>query len=349
MGRNVALHLYMIRTFVHRGCGMAIQDNRLLLLGRVARMYYEEGSTQEAIAAQLNMSRPTVSRLLKEAREEGVVQITVRHPIRLVPELEDALAAAFPYLRKVMVVAPPGESVPGPGDLIARTVARAAADYIGGLVRDGDTIGVSWGNTLELVTLHLQAKAVADATVVQLNGGVSPAAVGTNAQEVAQRFGRAFGAQVYYLPVPAIVDSDAVRQALLTNRETAKLLELGRQANIAVYGIGAPGTDSVLVQAGYFTSWQVEGLRQRGAAGDICSRFFTEQGAVCDPGLDERTIGLPLQALAEKDYAVAVVPGRHKARGALGALRGRYLNVLITDEGTAREVLALFGKEETAR
>jgi deoxyribonucleoside regulator len=324
---------------------MALQDNRLFLLGRVARMYYEDGATQEAIATELKLSRPTVSRLLKEAREEGVVQIIIRHPLRFVPVLENEIRAAFPYLRRVIVVAPPTEAMASP-ELTAQGVARAAADYISSVVESGDIVGVSWGNTMEMLTLHLPQKPVRRATVVQLNGGVSRAATGTNAQEVAQRFGRAFGAQVYYLTVPAIVDSAGLREALQQNRETASLLDLGRRANIAVYGIGVPGPNSVLVQAGYITPRQVESLRRSGARGDICSRFFTADGTVCDRELDDRTIGLPLRELGAKEHAVAVVPGKHRAAGLLGALRGRYLNVLVTDEETAAEVLTLHGGEE---
>lgn len=319
-------------------CGMAVQEDRVLLLGRVARMYYEQGATQETIATELRLSRPTVSRLLKEAREEGVVQIIIHNPVRYANDLEGALRSAFPFLRKVIVVQPDEAA---PEEEVVRDVAKASADYIRGLVRPGDVIGVSWGNTLEQVTLQLQIRAIDQVTVVQLNGGVSQASMMTNAYEIAQRFGKAFEAQVYFLPLPAVVDGQAVKEALLTNTETAYVLELGRKANIAVYGIGHPGGDSVLVQAGYFTPAQVQEFRRRGAVGDICSRYFTVTGQICDPELDSRTIGLPLHALAAKEHAIAVVPGKHKAAGALGALRGRYLNELITDEATAREILVL--------
>lgn len=313
-------------------------EQRIHLLGQVAQMYYEQSATQDAIAAALKLSRPTVSRLLKEAREEGVVQIIINTPFRYVPELEADLAASFPGLRHVRVLRTSESSV----------VARAAAAYLGAILRDGDVIGVSWGNTMEELTNYLPNRVLRQATVVQLNGGVAQAGVGTNATEVAARFGRAFSADVYVLHVPAVVDNDQVREALLQNRETARVLELGRRANVRIYGVGVPESNSVLVKAGYVTPQYLQGLRRKGAVGDICSRYFTEHGAVCDPDLNGRTIGIPLEALAQAEHAIAVVPGFHRAPGALGALRGRFLNVLITDEATAREILRLHQEGCTA-
>lgn len=306
-------------------------DERMHLLARVAQMYYEQSATQEAIAASLSLSRPTISRLLREAREEGVVQFVINTPFRFAADLEQELLQAFPHLRQVQVLRT--------ADMA--TVTRAAAAFVGRIVKDGDLIGVSWGNTMADMTAHLPNRHLNGVTVVQLNGGVARAGAGTNAHEIVTGFGRAFGAEMYYLQVPAIVDSPMVREALLLNRETVRVLELGRRANIAVYGIGAPESQSVLVQAGYFTPQHLAGLSRKGAVGDICSRYFTEHGVPVDPELEERTIGLALPDLADREYAVAVVPGVRRAAGALGALRGGFLNVLITDEATAREILRL--------
>lgn len=302
---------------------------RAHLLGRVAQMYYEQNATQEAIAAALNISRPTVSRLLKEAREEGVVQIVIHLPFRYLPHLEAHLSRAFPHLNQVRVLQGT--------DLGA--VVRAAAVHVGAILRDGDVIGVSWGNTMAALIEHLPRKPLRGATVVQLNGGVARAGAGTNAHEIVTRFGQAFGAEAYYLYVPAIVDGMQVQAALLQNRETARVLELGRRANVAVFGIGVPEPDSVLVQSGYVSPDHLQALREQGAAGDICSRYFTEGGALADPELNDRTIGLPLAHLRTVEHAVAVAAGVHKAAAVLGALHGRFMNELIIDEATAREVL----------
>lgn len=312
------------------------EAERVQLLTRVAQLYYEQSATQEAIASALRISRPTVSRLLKEAREEGVVRIIINSPFHFVRDLEEELAAAFAHLREVRVLRTPH----------LNTVARAAGAYVAGVVKDGDIIGVSWGNTMAEIAAHLPNRALRSATVVQLKGAVSRAAHGTNAHEVVTRFGQAFSAEMYYLQVPAVVDTASVREVLLQNRETARVLELGRRATVAIYSIGVPESQSVLVQAGYFTPRQLQALRRRGAVGDICSRYFKADGRLFDPLLDACTIGMPLDELSNREQAIAVVSGAHKASATLGALRGRMMNVLIIDEATAREVLRLMREGE---
>jgi len=303
-------------------------DQRVYLLTRVAQLYYEQNATQEAIAACLNLSRPTVSRLLKEAREEGVVQIVIHSPFCFVTELEAALTQAFPHLRAARVVRTADPS----------GVARAAAAYIDHIVRDGDMIGVAWGTTMAAVASALPQRPLPDVTVVQLTGGIARSGAEGSAHDVVFRFGRAFGAAVYYLHVPAVVDGPHVHDALVGNQETAHVLDLGRRANIAVFGIGVPDEQSALVQAGRLSSGDLARLHTLGAAGDICSRYFTERGNLCDPALDARTIGPTLSELANRDYSIAVAHGVHKASAVLGALRGRYCNVLIIDEATAGKV-----------
>lgn len=307
-------------------------DQRIYLLTRVAQLYYEQNATQETIAAGLNLSRPTVSRLLKEARDEGLVQIVIQSPFRFVTELEAALMQAFPHLRAARVIRTADPS----------GVERAAAAYLGHIVRDGDIIGVAWGSTMAGVAEHLQPRLLKHATVVQLTGGIARSGAEGSAHDVVLRFGRALGASVYYLHVPAVVDGPHVRDALLSNRETAHVLELGRKAHIAVYGIGVPDERSALVQAGRLSTEDLAALRAKGAAGDICSRYFTAGGALCDPALDGRTIGPSLEELTDREYGIAVVHGTHKAQAVLGALRGRYCNVLVIDEATAQVVLHHF-------
>lgn len=321
--------------------GAMAEEQRQILLGQVAQLYYEQGATQDAIAGRLKISRPTVSRLLKEARETGVVEITIRRPMGCDSRLESDLIARFPRLKEARVLT-------GTGGLdeagIRRNLGRAAADYLRHLVVDGDIVGVTWGHTMEEVSgalTALEPRRLEGVTVVQLNGGVSRAGSGTNAADVVRRFAAAFGADARTLPVPAIVDSPLVRDTLVGETQIARLLDLARRANVAVYSIGAWGFDSVLVQAGYFTEDEYAALRARGAVGDICSHFFTVHGRVADPALEQRTVGLALESIGAKDHAVGVAGGPRKAEAILGALRGGLLNVLITDEESARSVLRL--------
>lgn len=319
------------------------EESRLFLLGRVAELYYEADLSQEEVAAELQLSRPKVSRLLKEARAAGIVQIIVHSPIAFHSQLETALKQAFPFLKKVLVVAARPDSLQANPARIQRDVARAAAEHIHRVVTDGAIIGVAWGSTMGQIVLHLMPKQVRGVVVVQMKGSASLVSRDNNAQEVARRFGQAYSARVYYLQVPTVVDTVAVRQALTANRETAEVLELGRRANIIVFSIGLTETDSVLIESGYLTVAEVEALKAKGVVGNIIAHHYDLGGAISEPELDARTIGLPLAEFGAREHAIAVVIGQHKARATLGALRGRHLNELILDEATAREVLALHG------
>lgn len=316
------------------------EQERVVLMGQVAQMYYEQGATQESIADALGLSRPTVSRILREAREAGVVEIIVHRPAGLDARLASELQRRFPVLRQALVV----DGTAGLGEeLVRRNLGRAAADFLLYLVRPGDCISVTWGQTMAAVAEALAPRPLAGVTVVQLNGGVSRAGSGTNAGEVVGRFGRAFGAAAHVLPVPAIVESATARDLLVRDRHIAPLLDLARGAGVAVFSIGALGPDSMLCAAGYFAPPEYDALVARGAVGDICSRFFTRDGEPVDPDLDRRTVGIELGDLRQKPYAVAVAGGARKVPGILGALRGRLLNVLITDAVTARQLLAQAG------
>jgi len=318
-------------------------------LVRVARMYYELGMNQEAIARVEGVSRSTVSRMLDTARREGIVQVRVSYPLESVESLEAELMARFP-LRKAFVtrVAIPDRRA------VLQDVCRSAAAYILQVVASGQKLGVSWGNTMYALVVNLHAVASSgspgslarDVTVVQLNGGVARSQFSTQAGAIVESFAAVFHGTPYLLPVPAIVDSEAA-PALMQESSIRMALELARSVDVAVFGIGYPSRQSILFQAGYYDTDKLEALRAAGAVGDILSRYFDSHGRICDPDLDRRTIGLTLEELRSIPTAIAVAVGEEKAAGILGALRGSYCNVLFTDEQTARAVLALHARAET--
>lgn len=314
------------------------EADRLVLMGQVARLYYAEGATQEEIARRLDISRPTISRLLRDARSAGVVEITIHTPLVRDGALEAALGQAYPWLKAVIVLRRSGGADPRP------ELGRAAADYLSGLVRDGDGVGVGWGSTMAAVAGALARRAPLPrqgVTVSQLSGGVGRAEAGTNAAQVVEGFRHAFAAAAHFLPVPAIVDSPAVRAVLAADSQVARLLDWGRRARLAVFGIGAPRPDSVMIAAGYLTAADMGRLRAAGAVGDILGRYFDGTGRMCDPELDNRTVGLALSDLPVKEYSVAVAGGAEKAAAILGALQGRFVNALITDAEAARPLLEM--------
>ncbi|MFP7295635.1 sugar-binding transcriptional regulator [Neobacillus niacini] len=298
-----------------------------------AKLYYLLDYNQSEIAKKLGISRPTVSRLLQQAKSEGMVQIKIMDPTEDVESLALQLEKKF-NLKKVIIASIPQFE----NHIIKNYLGEKAALYLHEIVKDHDIIGVTWGTTLYHIAVELKRKFVKDVKVVQLKGGVSHAETNTYASEILYLFGKAYNTTPLNLPLPAIVDHVVVKQAMEADRHIHKILELGKEANIAVFTLGSIKKDSLLFQMGYFTEDDQNALNEK-AVGDICSRFFDKNGEVCNESLNERTLGVKLEDLRNKEYSILVAGGPNKIEGIYGALKGNYANVLITDQFSAKFLL----------
>ena len=142
------------------------------------------------------------------------------------------------------------------------------------------------------------------------------------------------------MPLPAIVDNPSLKTAIISDRHIAKTLKLAREADIAAFTIGAFGSDSVLVQADYFESVEVEKLLEEGAVADICSRLIKADGSICSSELNQRTIGTELEELKAIPVSIAVAGGPEKASAIHAGIMGGWFNSLITDEQVAKTLVA---------
>lgn len=313
---------------------MALDQEKLNKVIEAAKLYYLLDYNQHEIANILGVSRPTVSRLLQQAKSEGIVQITITDPTENVENLASELEHKF-NLKKVIVASIPQYE----NHIIKNYLGEKAAGFLDEIVKDEDIIGVTWGTTLYHVAIELKQKFVKDVKVVQLKGGVSHSETNTYASEILYLFGKAFNTAPHNLPLPAIVDHVVVKQAMEADRHIRRILELGKQANIALFTIGPVKTDSLLFQLGYFTESDIQSLEGK-AVGDICSRFFDKEGRICNESLNERTLGVNLNDLKNKEFSILVAGGPNKIDGIYGALKGGFANVLITDHFTAKFLLS---------
>ena len=307
--------------------------DRSRLLIEAARLYYEHNLNQAQIATKLDVSRPGVSRLLQEARDTGIVKIQIVDPGARGTRLESALREKYGLKHAIVVPSDKQDTV------LKSRMGSALITLFDQLLTENTTLGVSWGSTLQAATEHLKPRLVKNMTVVQLNGGVSKAELDTHATEIAGRMGENYQAIPYLLPLPAIVDTAELKKAIISDRNIAKTLKLAREADIAVFTVGAFGSKSVLVQADYFEEAEVQALIQAGAVADICSRLIKADGSICSPELDDRTIGIELAELKARPFSIAVAGGLNKAQAIRAGLAGGYFISLITDEDVARQLL----------
>jgi deoxyribonucleoside regulator len=304
------------------------------LLVEAARLYYEHGFSQERISRKLEVSRPTVSRLLQEARNEGIVRIEIFDPLDRGSRIEDQLQEKF-QLKRAIIVPNDGES----DDVIKQRLGEAAVILLDQLLIEGITLGVSWGTTMQAVAGKLRRRNIKDMTVVQLNGGISKAEYDTHASEIAQKMGLNYSAIPFLLPLPAVLDHAKLKRAIVSDKNISRALELARKADVAMFTVGSFGHDSVLVKADYFEPDEIDSLIERGAVADICSRIIDHDGNICSKKLDARTVGIELEDLKQKPYSIAVAGGKEKLDAIRAGLKGQWFNTLITDEWVAHELL----------
>ncbi len=307
------------------------------LLADIARRYYLLDQSQQEIADQLDISRSNISRLLKEARRRGIVEIYIHHPLGRDTHLERQLAERF-GLREVGVV----QAIAGDAQATLVQAATLAAQMLDGFLANARSLGISWGTTINAIAQAFAPQRRYDVEVVQMMGGVGSSDPTIDGPAVAQRFAQALSGRYRYLHAPLIVDTPTIAQALLLERNIAETLSAAAQADVALVGIGAaePSVSS-LMRAGYLTPEEFRTIQQAGVVGDICARHFDITGRMAAPDIDARLISVSLESIAQIPVVVGAACGPTKARAIRGALAGGYLDVLITDSATAEAVLAL--------
>nr|WP_296067846.1 sugar-binding transcriptional regulator [uncultured Actinoplanes sp.] len=316
--------------------GVAAEHVRLLT--KVARMYHERGMRQPQIAQQLHISQPRVSRLLKQAAAVGIVRTVVISPRGVHAELEDAVEQKY-GLREVVVADSDGQA-----DEIAVTkaIAAAAAVYLETTLARDDRVGISsWSATL-LATVDAMhpAPSLTAERVVQILGGVGTSAAQSQATRLTGGLARHARAEAVYLVAPGLVATPEMRSALLNEPSIAAVIEAWHDLTVALVGVGSLEPSTLLRQSGNAIAAEEEQrLREAGAIGDVCMRFFDEDGRHVASSLDDRVLGIGADTLKQVPRRVGVAGGRRKYRAIRAALRGGWLNVLITDQATATELL----------
>lgn len=310
---------------------MDIEKQRLAI--EAARLYYQSDFSQQDIAERLGVSRPTVSRLLQYAKEQGYVRIDIIDPREDLNVLSQKLQSKY-GLDTVKVSYSPLNTY----EEIKKHIAKQTADYLNEIIQDKDIIGVTWGTTMYAVARQLQPKNVKGVEVVQLKGGISHSHVNTYAADTVNLFAEAFNTVARYLPLPVIFDNTDVKRIVEEDRHISRIIELGKQANIAVFTVGTVKEDALLFRLGYFSKEEQKLLKKTGV-GDICSRFFDKDGNICSREINNRTVGIDLSELRNKEKSILVAGGQRKVEAIQAALAGKYANILITDQFTAQSLL----------
>lgn len=308
-------------------------------------LHYRQGRSQKDIARMLGVSAATVSRLLERAFDEGLVRVEFDLP--RTQELEAALIQRF-GLRDAVVVAAGGR-----GD-VREELGVAAAGYFEKTVAHGMRVGVSCGFTLYHTVHALRERRLRDLALYPLSGESTLKLVDISPNTLVGMMAAKYRPHVtaYALPVQHLISLRQIereRRRLLRDPEVRKIYEAARSVDIALVGVGqiaeqTPGFCSLAESYGV----SVKRLREFGVVGEINYQPVDVEGRIVDQpelrALMHRVLSVEggrLQELSRREdrWVVAVAGGRSKAEAVRGALRGRFMNVLVTDEDVAQAVL----------
>jgi DNA-binding transcriptional regulator LsrR (DeoR family) len=314
-----------------------VEPNHHELLAQVASLYYEQEKTQNEIADLLGLSRVKIYRLLKEARQEQVVQIVIHWPIERDCPLESTLAQAY-GLKEALVL----KSNLQDGGPSLHKLGQLGARFLEGILQDGMTLTVCLGRSTYEVVNAIHPNFRAHVNVAQAIGSMPFATQELDSAALARILAQKLGGSVLYMSSPLMADTPEAAQVVRSQNSIQHTLSTARSADIALMGIGNLNpAASGYVRAGVITAGELSALANQGAVGDIGGQFFTASGDIHACTYNQRVIGLTLEEMRRIPKLIAIAKGLDKSRAILGALRTGVVDVLCTDDETARAILAL--------
>ena len=305
------------------------------LMVKVCSLYYIDDLKQEEIAKKLGISRPTISRLLKDAKEAGIVKIQIISPFTNdYSDLEKSLEAKY-GLKNVIIANDQNDDAGQKLEL-----AKETAFYLERILKPKDVVGISMGTTLKGISQFVNTRKESKITFVPLLGGVGQANIEIHPNQIVMEIANAFGGSYMMLHAPAVVSDPNIIKSFQEELGIKSVMEMMKKVNVAVVGLGTTlDQNSTAMATGYYDKKDIELMRKRNAVGDICMQTFNANGDSRDfSDLNRKVFGYPLENLRSIETVIAVVGGSSKLEAIKGAIKGRYINVLITNYSNALEL-----------
>lgn len=321
---------------VYRASNDSEAADNLDLMVQVAEKYYVEQLTQAQIAEMYDISRSTISRLLSRARDEGIVRIQIVRPQTRHLSLEQRLCTQFGLTEAIVIAA---QQWPSQSSEIRHLVGVEAAQFVDPLIKPNMLVGVGRGRTLAELAYGLSKIATPrNITLVQLLGDIDIKHSLARGAEITRLLCEGYVGAGYFLNAPALVQDQQLARLLMQSSNIQQVSALYDRLDLAIVGIGALH-NSPLVLAGLLGEPEIQRLADAGAVGDICGHFYTADGLLVDDAYPGVSIGISWQQLHACPQTIVIASGAEKVAPILGLLRIHMIDVLVTDERTAEQVL----------
>ena len=317
-----------------------VDDWRLIY--KVCSLYYEDDMRQQEVSDYLGISRATVSRMLQKGKESGIVRVEVINPVQFsYNKLEKALERKY-GLKEVIVVE--SSALDTTTESVSRMYERAAL-YLSQFFKDGDWIGVTMGHTLHnIVKTNRAFEKDKKLMFVPIVGGIGQSTidkVDVQSNRIAQEFSRKFGGTYTQFLSPAVFSEQKAMEYFLKEKSIRYIFDDFQKLDTLIMGIGIPQrVESTLVRAGYITGENLEKFARDGMAGDIALHFFDEDGATEKfRAFNDRVAGMPLEMMKKVRNRIGIAGGENRAEAIRGAIKGGFINMLITNIDAAEKLL----------
>lgn len=311
--------------------------DREQLIVDVAELYYEQKKTQQEISTIVGKTRPTVSKLLKEALVRRIVETRIRRPIHFDHGLESQLEDTFGLKEAKVFISRKNDY-----EHLRRYLGVVGASVLKSILHSGMSIGVTWGTTLQSIIDAMEEIPLANVKIVQIAGALGGHGAAFDAISLVQRLSEKLHAEPYYLNAPYLVENAEMAKSLLGNRSNRRVIDMGKECDVVLIGIGKldPQT-STLYLGGHISLKELEALQKLNVIGDACGHPFDSDGRDVAEEFNNRILSISRKDLRAIPTRLAVAGGIAKAGPILGALLGGYIHQLVTDDTAAEAVLEL--------
>ncbi|WP_170138799.1 sugar-binding transcriptional regulator [Oceanobacillus chungangensis] len=310
---------------------MTTEERRLMI--KVAKLYYLEGWTQNQICKKVGKSRPIISRWLKQAREERIVEIYIKDESLHTVELELILENKYD-LNEVTVIATNKNNQ----EMVMRHLGRTAATYLSSKIDDIKSIGISWGKSVHALVDAFTYQNKPHIHVIPLIGGLGQNNVHLHSNHLTFQMAQKLDTSSSYLYAPAMVETVSLRNNIMESKDVSEVLNQGKNVDLAIVGVGNP-LESTMTEMGYLNDKDRLSLEESNVIGDINSNFYDREGMELEHQINDRIIGLDLKDLAIIPEVMTIVSGVHKIEALHVALKKQYITTLFIDDVTATALI----------
>lgn len=315
-----------------------IDDIRLIY--KCCSLYYEDNMSQQEISEVLQISRPSVARMIKSGRKSGIVNIEIKNPDNLMfANMERELEKKF-GLEEVVIAAT--NNTEFRASMVNENLAQEMVKFLVRIAEDREYIGVTMGMTLRNLT-HVQLNNVEKlkCTFVPIVGGIGESRYDIHSNYIAMAFANLFKADCLQFFAPLVFSKPDLLNDFLQEESMQSILKSFNKISTVIMGIGIPDrAHSTILKAGYINEEMFDDFIKKGVVGDVAMQFFDKDGNVEKFNTFNKLVaGMPIEKLKKIRRRIGVATGSTKAVSVVGAIRGGFVNILIIDSECAKSLL----------